>query len=173
MAGAAPAVPWIASSPYGLLAMTERWHGARAVWPAPKGHVKTLAMAKTVISLDDRYDLDVQKLFLTGAQAITRLPMMQRRRDLAAGLNTAGYISGYRGSPLGTYDQQLTQAKRFLDAHHIVFQPGVNEDLAATAIWGTQQAHLSGEGQYDGVFGIWYGKGPGVDRSGDALRHGN
>jgi len=94
--------------------------------------------------------------------------MMQRRRDLAAGLNTAGYISGYRGSPLGTYDQQLTQAKRFLDAHHIVFQPGVNEDLAATAIWGTQMAHLSGEGKYDGVFGIWYGKGPGVDRSGDA-----
>ncbi|MBV8165241.1 MAG: indolepyruvate ferredoxin oxidoreductase family protein [Alphaproteobacteria bacterium] len=130
-------------------------------------------MAKTVISLDDRYDLDVQKLFLTGAQAITRLPMMQRRRDLAAGLNTAGYISGYRGSPLGTYDQQLVQAKRFLDEHHIVFQPGVNEDIAATAIWGTQQAHLSGEGKYDGVFGIWYGKGPGVDRSGDALRHAN
>jgi indolepyruvate ferredoxin oxidoreductase len=125
------------------------------------------------ISLDDRYKLDVTKVFLTGAQAITRLPMMQRRRDLAAGLNTAGFICGYRGSPLGTYDQQLVQAKRVLDEHHIVFQPGVNEDLAATAIWGTQQAHLSGEGKYDGVFAIWYGKGPGVDRSGDALRHGN
>src|SRR5271170_5110003 len=125
------------------------------------------------LSLDDRYQLDVTKVFLTGAQAITRLPMMQRRRDLAAGLNTAGFICGYRGSPLGTYDQQLVQAKRFLDEHHIVFQPGVNEDLAATAIWGTQQAHLSGEGKYDGVFAIWYGKGPGVDRSGDAFRHGN
>src|SRR4051794_31039650 len=98
--------------------------------PGPSGRprgamLRLRAMAKTVISLDDRYDLDVQKLFLTGAQAITRLPMMQRRRDLAAGVNTAGYISGYRGSPLGTYDQQLVQAKRFLDAHHIVFQPGV------------------------------------------------
>ena len=125
------------------------------------------------ISLDDKYNLDVTKVFLTGAQAITRLPMMQRRRDLAAGLNTAGFISGYRGSPLGTYDQQLFQAKRFLDDHHIVFQPGVNEDIAATALWGTQQAELSGEGKYDGVFGIWYGKGPGVDRSGDAFRHAN
>jgi len=125
------------------------------------------------ISLDDRYDLEATKVFLTGAQAITRLPMMQHARDRVAGLDTGGYISGYRGSPLGTYDQQLTQAKRFLDAHNIVFQPGVNEDLAATAIWGTQQAHLSGEGKYDGVFAIWYGKGPGVDRSGDAFRHGN
>jgi indolepyruvate ferredoxin oxidoreductase len=125
------------------------------------------------ISLDDKYKLEACKVFLTGAQAITRLPMMQRARDQAAGLDTAGYISGYRGSPLGTYDQQLFQAKPFLDQHHIVFQPGVNEDLAATAIWGTQQAHLSGEGKYDGVFAIWYGKGPGVDRSGDALRHGN
>ena len=125
------------------------------------------------IGLDDRYKLDVTKVFLTGAQAITRLPMMQRQRDLAAGLDTAGFICGYRGSPLGTYDQQLVQAKRLLDEHHIVFQPGVNEDLAATAVWGAQQAHLSGEGKYDGVFAIWYGKGPGVDRSGDAFRHGN
>ncbi|MEJ0069064.1 MAG: indolepyruvate ferredoxin oxidoreductase family protein [Pseudomonadota bacterium] len=125
------------------------------------------------ISLDDKYKLDVTKVFLTGAQAITRLPMMQRQRDLAAGLNTAGFITGYRGSPLGTYDQQLAQAKPQLDAHHIVFQPGVNEDIAATALWGTQQAELGGEGKYDGVFGIWYGKGPGVDRSGDAFRHAN
>src|SRR5260221_6262375 len=125
------------------------------------------------ISLDDRYKLEATKVFLTGAQAITRLPLMQRARDRAAGLNTAGFISGYRGSPLGTYDQQLVQAKPQLDAHHIKFQPGVNEDLAATAIWGTQQAALSGESKYDGVFAIWYGKGPGVDRSGDAFRHGN
>jgi indolepyruvate ferredoxin oxidoreductase len=125
------------------------------------------------ISLDDRYDLTATNVFLTGAQAITRLPLMQRARDRLAGRDTAGYISGYRGSPLGTYDQQLVQARRVLDAHHIVFQPGVNEDLAATACWGTQQAHLSGEGKYDGVFAIWYGKGPGVDRSGDAFRHGN
>ena len=98
---------------------------------------------------------------------------MQRQRDLAAGLNTAGYITGYRGSPLGAYDQQLERAKAHLDAHHIVHQPGVNEDLAATACSGTQQVGLDGESRYDGVFAIWYAKGPGVDRSGDAIRHGN
>jgi len=99
--------------------------------------------------------------------------MEQRRRDRAAGQNTAGYISGYRGSPLGAFDQQLLRASTFLDAHHVRFNPGVNEDLAATALWGTQQAQLDGEGAYDGVFGLWYAKGPGVDRSGDALRHAN
>src|SRR5215203_546902 len=99
--------------------------------------------------------------------------MMQRQRDLAAGLNTAGYISGYRGSPLGGFDQALWQAKRFIKNNHIEFQPGVNEDLAATALWGTQQIHLYPGARYDGVFGMWYGKGPGVDRSGDVLKHAN
>ena len=113
------------------------------------------------------------RIFVTGIQALVRLPLMQRQRDLAAGLNTAGYITGYRGSPLGTYDQQLERAKAHLDAHHIVHRPGVNEDLAATACSGTQQVGLDGESRYDGVFAIWYAKGPGVDRSGDAIRHGN
>ncbi len=125
------------------------------------------------VHLDDKYTLESGRVFLTGIQALVRLPMEQRRRDLAAGHNTAGYISGYRGSPLGAYDQQLLRASSHLDAHHVRFNPGVNEDLAATALWGTQQAHLDGEGAYDGVFGLWYAKGPGVDRSGDALRHAN
>ena len=125
------------------------------------------------VHLDDKYTLESGRVFLTGIQALVRLPMEQRRRDLAAGRNTAGYISGYRGSPLGAFDQQLVRASSHLDAHHVRFNPGVNEDLAATALWGTQQAHLDGEGAYDGVFGIWYAKGPGVDRSGDALRHAN
>ncbi len=102
-----------------------------------------------------------------------RLPLDQRRRDLAAGLSTAGFVSGYRGSPLGTYDLALWQAKALLEEHHVRFQPGVNEDLAATAVWGSQQANLLEGPRYDGVFAIWYGKGPGVDRSCDALKHGN
>ena len=125
------------------------------------------------VQLDDKYTLESGRVFLTGIQALVRLPMEQRRRDLAAGHTTAGYISGYRGSPLGAFDQQLLRASSHLDAHHVRFNPGVNEDLAATALWGTQQAHLDGEGSYDGVFGMWYAKGPGVDRSGDALRHSN
>ena len=125
------------------------------------------------VSLEDKYLLDSGQVFITGIQALVRLPMIQLRRDQAAGLNTAGYITGYRGSPLGSLDQQLTAARPYLEDHNIVFQPAVNEDLAATAIGGTQQAELSGDGRYDGVFAMWYGKGPGVDRSGDALRHGN
>jgi indolepyruvate ferredoxin oxidoreductase len=125
------------------------------------------------VTLDDKYTLDRGRVFLTGIQALTRLPMMQRLRDEKAGHNTAGYISGYRGSPLGTYDQQLWQARALLEKHHIKFQAGVNEELAATACWGTQQAQMRGEGKYDGVFAIWYGKGPGVDRTGDAFKHGN
>ncbi|MFZ5781154.1 MAG: indolepyruvate ferredoxin oxidoreductase family protein [Pseudomonadota bacterium] len=125
------------------------------------------------VTLDDKYILESGRVYLTGTQALVRLPMMQRQRDLAAGLNTAGYISGYRGSPLGGFDQALWQAKRFIKNSHIEFQPGVNEDLAATAIWGTQQIHLYPGARYDGVFGIWYGKGPGVDRSGDVFKHAN
>jgi indolepyruvate ferredoxin oxidoreductase len=125
------------------------------------------------VSLEDRYDATDGLVYLTGTQALVRLPLMQRQRDLAGGLNTAGYISGYRGSPVGGYDQALWKAQRQLDAHHVRFVPGLNEDLAATAIWGTQQLQAFPGAKYDGVFGIWYGKGPGVDRSGDALRHAN
>jgi indolepyruvate ferredoxin oxidoreductase len=125
------------------------------------------------VTLDDKYVVETGRVYLTGTQALVRLPMMQRQRDLAAGLNTGGYISGYRGSPLGGFDQALWQAKRFIKKSHIEFQPGLNEDLAATALWGTQQIHLYEGAKYDGVFGMWYGKGPGVDRSGDALKHAN
>ena len=130
-------------------------------------------MALAVVSLDDKYSVATGRVFITGTQALVRLPMMQHQRDKAAGLRTACYITGYRGSPLGQFDQQLWAAEKHLKPHHIVFQPGVNEDLAATACWGTQQAHLDGDNKYDGVFAIWYGKGPGADRSGDAFRHGN
>ena len=111
-------------------------------------------------TLDDKYTLDSGRVFLTGTQALVRLPMMQRERDLAAGLNTAGFISGYRGSPLGGLDLSLDKASKFLKQHHIHFQPGVNEDLAATSIWGTQQVNLFKGANYDGVFSMWYGEGP-------------
>ena len=130
-------------------------------------------MEKRSVSLVDKYTLKKGYAFMTGIQALVRLPLVQRELDLKAGLNTAGYISGYRGSPLGGYDQQLELNTKLLNEYQVKFQPGVNEDLAATALWGTQQTELGGEGKYDGVFGIWYGKGPGVDRSGDALRHAN
>jgi indolepyruvate ferredoxin oxidoreductase len=125
------------------------------------------------VGLDDKYALETGRIYVTGTQALVRLPMLQRQRDAAAGLNTACFISGYRGSPLGIYDQALWRAKAFLKANHIHFEPGVNEDLAATAIWGSQQLNLFPGAKYDGVFGIWYGKGPGVDRSLDAFRHAN
>lgn len=125
------------------------------------------------VQLDDKYLLDEGRIFITGTQALVRLSMSQHLRDQQAGHNTAGFISGYRGSPLGGLDDQLGKAKQYLSAHNVVFQPGINEDLAATTIWGSQQAHLSGEGKFDGVFGMWYGKGPGVDRTGDAFRHAN
>jgi indolepyruvate ferredoxin oxidoreductase len=130
-------------------------------------------MALAAVSLDDKYALEEGRIYLSGIQALVRLPMMQRRRDLAAGLNTAGFISGYRGSPLGGLDQNLWQAQRFLDQHHVRFQPGVNEDLAATAVWGSQQTGMFPGAKYDGVFAMWYGKGPGVDRSGDVFKHAN
>ncbi len=125
------------------------------------------------ISLDQKYTQTSGHVFLTGIQALVRLPMAQIRRDRANGLKTAGLVSGYRGSPLGGYDQQLFAARKHLEQYNVKFQPGVNEDLAATAIWGSQQLSLSPGARYDGVVGIWYGKGPGVDRSGDVFRHGN
>ncbi len=124
-------------------------------------------------TLDDRYCRDRGRVFLTGTQALVRLPLMQRALDRRAGLNTAGFISGYRGSPLGGYDQELWRAKALLEEANIRFLPAVNEDLAATAIHGTQQVEADPNKTVDGVFGIWYGKGPGVDRAGDAMKHGN
>ena len=126
------------------------------------------------VTLDDKYALDEGRAFMSGVQALVRLPMLQRTRDAIAGLNTAGFISGYRGSPLGGYDQALMAAKKHLAKQHIVFQPGVNEELGATAVWGTQQLALFPEkAKFDGVFGMWYGKGPGVDRSIDVFKHAN
>ncbi|GAB4383681.1 indolepyruvate ferredoxin oxidoreductase family protein [Albidovulum sp.] len=130
-------------------------------------------MSKPQITLNDRYDLSKTQVLLNGTQALVRLMLMQRARDEKAGLNTAGYVSGYRGSPLGGVDLNMVRAGKILRQHHIHFEPGLNEDLAATACWGTQQAELRGEGKYDGVFALWYGKGPGVDRSGDVMRHAN
>ncbi|CDG85711.1 indolepyruvate ferredoxin oxidoreductase family protein [Janthinobacterium agaricidamnosum] len=125
------------------------------------------------VSLDDKYSATSGSIFLSGIQALVRLPMMQRQRDLAAGLNTAGFISGYRGSPLGGLDENLWHARPHLEKHHVQFVPGVNEDLAATAVWGSQQVDLIGPARYDGVFAMWYGKGPGVDRCGDVFKHMN
>src|SRR5450830_1160290 len=119
------------------------------------------------------YSSGQQRAFLTGIQALVWLPMLQRQLDRRAGLQTAGLVSGYRGSPLGAYDQQLWKAAADLAAHDIVFQPGLNEDLAATALWGAQMHSAYGETSADGVFGIWYGKGPGVDRTGDVFRSAN
>jgi indolepyruvate ferredoxin oxidoreductase len=131
------------------------------------------AMAVNHVTLNDKYDLTKSRIFVTGFQALVRLCLMQKERDRRAGLNTAGYVTGYRGSPLGTLDQQFVRARKHLDQYDIRFQAGINEDLAATALWGTQQAELRGEGRFDGVFGLWYGKGPGVDRTGDVFRHAN
>jgi len=132
-----------------------------------------MGMNQGKISLDQKYTQQSGHIFLTGIQSLVRLPMAQIRRDRAAGLNTAGFITGYRGSPLGGYDQQLIAARSHLNEYNIKFQPGVNEELAATAIWGSQQLNLSPGARHDGVVGIWYGKGPGVDRCGDVFRHGN
>jgi len=130
--------------------------------------------ALETVSLEDKYTLGHGRAMMSGVQALVRLPMLQRQRDAAVGLNTAGFISGYRGSPLGTYDQALWAAKKHLAENHIVFQPGVNEELGATAVWGTQQLDLYPQSKkYDGVFGIWYGKGPGVDRCSDVFKHAN
>lgn len=125
------------------------------------------------VTLGDKYDLDKDTILISGTQALVRLTLMQKKRDEAAGLNTAGLVSGYRGSPLGAVDQQFMRASKITANYNITFQPGLNEDLAATALWGSQQAEMRGDGKYDGVFGMWYGKGPGVDRTGDVFRHAN
>ncbi|MDX1722969.1 MAG: indolepyruvate ferredoxin oxidoreductase family protein [Pseudomonas sp.] len=130
-------------------------------------------MSLAEIRLDDKYRLATGHLYLTGTQALTRLPMLQKQRDAAHGLNTACFISGYRGSPLGNLDKSLWEAKGFLQENAIHFQPGVNEELAATSVWGSQQTNLFPGARYDGVFAMWYGKGPGVDRCGDVFKHGN
>ncbi|MCW3477122.1 indolepyruvate ferredoxin oxidoreductase family protein [Limobrevibacterium gyesilva] len=130
-------------------------------------------MKHSAVTLEDKYQIDSDRFYLTGTQALVRLPLLQRRLDVAAGLNTAGFVSGYRGSPLGQVDIQMWQARKHLEEQHIHFQPGVNEELAATAIWGSQQVPLLRGAKYDGVFAYWYGKGPGVDRSGDVFRHAN
>ncbi len=130
--------------------------------------------ALETVGLDDKYTLESGRAFMSGIHALVRLPLLQRKRDQLAGLHTAGFISGYRGSPLGGYDQALWKARKLLAEHDIVFQPGVNEELAATALWGTQQLDLYPQARrFDGVFGIWYGKGPGVDRCGDVFKHAN
>ena len=135
---------------------------------------ESIRKALESVTLDDKYSLAQGRAFMSGVQALVRLPMLQRQRDLAAGLDTAGFISGYRGSPLGGYDQALWAARKHLAEQHIVFQPGVNEELGATAVWGTQQLDLyPQEKKVDGVFGIWYGKGPGVDRCSDVFKHAN
>ncbi len=130
-------------------------------------------MSQQKISLNDRFDLDTSPVLLNGTQALVRLMMMQKARDRAMGLNTAGLVTGYRGSPLGAVDLQMNRAQKQLAESDVTFQYGLNEDLAATALWGSQQAELRGDGKFDGVFGLWYGKGPGVDRSGDVMRHAN
>lgn len=141
----------------------------------PTSHLSTAKTpsVNTQVHLDDKYRLASGRAYLSGIEALVRLPMLQHQRDVARGLNTAGYISGYRGSPIGGLDQALWKAKAYLDPHNIVFNPGVNEDLAMTAVWGSQQVNLFPGARYDGVFGMWYGKGPGLDRSMDVLKHAN
>ena len=131
--------------------------------------------ALETVTLDDKYTLDYGRAFMSGVQALVKLPMLQRQRDALVGKNTAGFVSGYRGSPIGGYDQALWAARKHLEGQNIVFQPGVNEELAATAVWGTQMLGFAPPetNRFDGVFGIWYGKGPGVDRTADVFKHAN
>jgi indolepyruvate ferredoxin oxidoreductase len=125
------------------------------------------------VTLDDKYTADSGRIYLSGIQALVRLPMMQRKRDQAAGLNTGGFISGYRGSPLGGFDIALERNPALLRDHNVVFISGVNEDLGATVVYGSQLANYFPQPKYDGVLGVWYGKGPGVDRTGDIFKHAN
>jgi len=144
----------------------------RSFWPL-KTMSATAAAVDTSITLDDKYTRTEGRIYLSGVQALVRLPLMQQMRDRAAGINTGGFISGYRGSPLGGFDLELWKAKKHLAASKIEFVPGLNEDLGATMVWGTQQTNLFPGAKVDGVFAMWYGKGPGVDRSGDVFKHGN
>ena len=128
---------------------------------------------RQIEGLDQRYRSGTESFYLTGLQALVKLLLLQSESDARAGLATAGFVSGYRGSPLAGLDRELWRAKPFLEQARIHFQPGLNEDLAATSIWGTQQVNLFPGGRHDGVFGLWYGKGPGVDRSGDVFKHAN
>ena len=137
--------------------------------PLPESVRRALAE----VSLDDRWTLDQGRAYMNGTQALLRLAMLQRQRDQMAGLNTAGFITGYRGSPLGAVDQTAWRAKKHLEKHHVRFHAGLNEDLAATSVWGTQQVNMYEGAKYDGVFSMWYGKGPGVDRCGDVFKHAN
>ena len=132
-----------------------------------------MGMANKSISLGDKFNLQKSNVLLNGTQGLVRLMLGQKQRDEKLGLNTAGFVTGYRGSPLGAVDFQMKRAAKELKASKIEFKEALNEDLATTSLWGAQQAELRGEGIYDGVFGLWYGKGPGVDRSGDAMRHAN
>src|SRR5580704_17305409 len=141
--------------------------------PHRKGGGKKIAMRHSEVTLDDKFLLEDGRVFITGVQALIRVLLDRRRLDVREGLNTAGFLSGYRGSPLGGLDQQAHRAAQHLKAHDIVFKEGLNEDLAATAVWGSQQANLFPGARYDGVFGMWYGKAPGVDRTGDAFKHAN
>ncbi len=134
---------------------------------------KDISVLNHKISLDDKYALDATRAYMTGIEALVRLPMLQHQRDLKRGLNTAAFISGYRGSPLGTVDQAMWKARPWLEENNVFFEPGLNEDLAATAVWGSQQTNLFQGARYDGVLGMWYGKGPGVDRSMDVIKHAN
>ena len=127
----------------------------------------------TPVALDDKYLKPRGRVYMTGTQALVRLLLAQKQRDAAAGLNTGGFVSGYRGSPLGAVDQELWKARKYLDANNIQFVPGLNEELAATSVWGSQMVNLDPKAKVDGVFALWYGKGPGVDRSGDVFKHGN
>jgi indolepyruvate ferredoxin oxidoreductase len=145
-----------------------KWSMARSMLPE-----REVAMVINKVKLEDKYTQETGRVFLTGSQALARLPMLQQERDKASGLSTAGFISGYRGSPLGGLDKTLWQASAYLKEHNIHFQPGVNEDLAATSVWGSQQVNIFEGAKYDGVFAMWYGKGPGVDRSGDVFKHAN
>ncbi|MFK3845383.1 indolepyruvate ferredoxin oxidoreductase family protein, partial [Stenotrophomonas sp. NPDC078853] len=124
-------------------------------------------------TLDHKYARETGRIYLSGVQALVRLPLMQRLRDAAAGIDSAGFISGYRGSPLGGFDLELWRARQHLDAARVKFTPGLNEDLGATMVWGTQQTNLFPGANVQGVFGMWYGKGPGVDRCGDVFKHAN
>src|SRR5690606_33033447 len=155
----------------GTLTFFSVGHGPTSAWRA--GGREAMPMALPEVALDGKYGLDRGPVFLTGVQALLRRQLTHRGRNLALGRNARCFSSGYRGSPLGTYDQQLWRAGKLLKQHHVHFQPGVNEELAATAVWGSQQTNLFDGATHDGVFGIWYGKGPGVDRSGDVFKHAN